>query len=220
MPFGCKNFLIPSPNDPPPPPSFDFRPPLRQLDCDEFKDKTLFIYNMRFIIYIVCLFQCLVNLIFYYHISSYVMQQMQHIYVTLTLRSHVMPSFEGVWNYSNYFWGFVNLCGYFLGVCQFWQVFLGVIFQNIAFCKVFCDIFMKKCSKFLVSIKVLYKLNSFVAYFCQHHWLLCMVLVFCWVWRNGQVFSNTPLKSFSYEYCFTGEVLRNNRPGDHTYSPE
>ena len=28
--------------------------------------------------------------------------------------------------------------------------------------------------------------------------------------------SNTPLKSFSYEYSFTGEVLRNKRPMSHT----
>ena len=31
--------------------------------------------------------------------------------------------------------------------------------------------------------------------------------------------SNTLLKSFSYEYCFTGEVLRNNMPMGHTCSP-
>ena len=32
--------------------------------------------------------------------------------------------------------------------------------------------------------------------------------------------SNTPLKSFSYEYWFTGEVLSNNRPKGHTCSAE
>ena len=32
--------------------------------------------------------------------------------------------------------------------------------------------------------------------------------------------TNTPQKLFSYEYCFTGEVLRNSRPMSHTCSPE
>ena len=65
-----------------------------------------------------------------------------------------------------------------LGMSVLAGIFLGVSFQNIAFCKVFCNVFMKKCytftictGKFLVSIKAKYKLNSFVAYFCQHQWL-------------------------------------------------
>ena len=65
--------------------------------------------------------------------------------------------------------------------CQFWQVFVGISFKNIAFCKIFCNVFMNKCSfanKPLVSIKVLYKLNSFLAHCCQHHWLQRIVLVF------------------------------------------
>ena len=73
-------------------------------------------------------------------------------------------TFLGVWNCSTNLFGYVNLCGYFLGGMS---DFLGISFQNIAFCKIFCDVFMKKnvafllffASKLLVSIKVLYKLN-------------------------------------------------------------
>ena len=68
------------------------------------------------------------------------------------------------------------------GVCHFGRYYLGVSFLNIVFYKVVCNVFMKNvafllsfASKLLVSIKVLYKLNSFVAYFCQHHWLQCIV---------------------------------------------
>ena len=60
------------------------------------------------------------------------------------------------------------------GVC----LFLGISFQNKAFCNVFlmyslikCSIFTIYASNLLESIKTLYKFNNLVAYFCQHHWL-------------------------------------------------
>ena len=40
------------------------------------------------------------------------------------------------------------------------------------------NIFTSYASNLLESIKILYKFNSLVAYFCQHHWLQFIVLVF------------------------------------------
>ena len=52
--------------------------------------------------------------------------------------------FGGGWNYSKYFCLVCNLRGYFWA-CQIWYMnFLGDrSLQNIAFCKIFCDIFTK-----------------------------------------------------------------------------
>ena len=70
--------------------------------------------------------------------------------------------------------GYVNLGGYFLGCVIFDRYFLGVRFQNKAFCYVFlmysiikCSIFTIYASNLLELIKLLYKFNNLVAYFCH-----------------------------------------------------
>ena len=50
--------------------------------------------------------------------------------------------FGGVWNFSNYSFGYTNFGCYFWGifrVCYFWQVFLGASFQDMAFWNVFMN---------------------------------------------------------------------------------
>ena len=49
----------------------------------------------------------------------------------------------GGWNYSSYSFG-IPIWAAIFGVSHFWQVFLGVSFQNMAFCNVFCNLFMNK----------------------------------------------------------------------------
>ena len=69
------------------------------------------------------------------------------------------------------FWG-MSVCVAIFGYVCFDRYFLDVSFQNIAFGKEFmkkCNIFTIFACKLIVSYKVLYKLKSFIAYFCQHH---------------------------------------------------
>ena len=65
---------------------------------------------------------------------------------------------------------------------------MGVSFQNKAFCDVFlmyslikCSIFSIYASNLFESIKILYKFNNLVAYFCQHRCLQYIVLFFFFV---------------------------------------
>ena len=89
------------------------------------------------------------------------------------------------------FLGYANFGGYFGGKLFLAGIILGVSFQNKAFCNVFLmysliksSIFTIYASNLLESIKILYKFNNLVAYFCQHHWLQYIVLVFCRVVRH------------------------------------
>ena len=78
----------------------------------------------------------------------------------------------------------------FSGMSFFTGIFLGASFKIKAFCNVFsmyslikCSIFTIYPSNLLESIKI-YKFNNLVAYFCQHHWLQYVVLVFFGVLRH------------------------------------
>ena len=65
---------------------------------------------------------------------------------------------------------------------------LGASFQNKTFCNVFSMYSLIKYSIFtsnlLETIELLYKFFNLVAYFCHHHWLQYIVLVFLGVCQN------------------------------------
>ena len=64
----------------------------------------------------------------------------------------------GGWNYSSYFKGYVRLRGYFGGMSDLVAMFRSL--QNIAFCKLFCDVFMKNVAFYYFCKKLLDKVVS------------------------------------------------------------
>ena len=54
----------------------------------------------------------------------------------------------GGWNCSNYFVWVCEFVWLFLGGMSVCASILGISFQNIAFCKIFCDVFMKQMYHF------------------------------------------------------------------------
>ena len=116
-----------------------------------------------------------------------------------------------VWYFSYHF----RVCQFgrlfFFGISFLTAIVWGVSFQNKAFCNVFLMYSLIKCSIFTIygsnlveSIKILYKFNNLVAYFCQHHGLQYIVLVLFWVLRHWQVFFGVCQKSLVFFFFFVG----------------